>query len=79
MLAYLIPTIIYMIVMYRQFTIIIESPKGDPYIKSKVAFLIHSIANLAGIWLLLYRYKYEALVFFTIVSLIALYAYSEKK
>lgn len=75
---YLIPTIIYLFVMYRQFMIVVESPKGDPQFQMKVAFLVHSIANLSGIWLLLYFFKIEALLFFTIVSLIALYAYSNK-
>jgi hypothetical protein len=76
---YLIPTIIYTLVMYRQFGVIVESPKGDPHITTKVLFLIHSFANLAGIWLLFYVQRYEALVFFTIVSAIALYAYKGRK
>ncbi len=78
-LLFLIPTAIYGFVFYKQYTIVLQSQKNDPYFKTKALFLLHTVFNITGIWLLLYRQKIPALICFTIVSLVALYAYTKQK
>lgn len=75
---YIIPSLIYVIVFYKQFSIIVESPVGDPHIKTKVAFLFHTMCAMSGMWLLYYKYADYAWIFFTIISCISLYAYTKK-
>lgn len=72
---YMIPTLLFVIAIYKQFGIVVNSPAGDPYIGSKVAFLMFTVCIVAGMWLMLYSLFQIALFFFTVPGAIAAWAY----
>jgi hypothetical protein len=72
---YMIPTVLFVIAIYKQFGIVVVSPQGDPYIGFKVAFLIFNMCIVTGYWLMLYSLFQEALFFFIVPGAISAFTY----
>lgn len=76
---YMIPSALFGIAIYRQFGLVVNSPAGDRYIATKVAFLVFNLSVVAGMWLMLYSHFREAIFFFIIPGAVAAWVYNRNK
>ncbi len=72
---YMIPSALFAVAIYKQFGLIVNSPKGDRYITTKVLFLIFNLSIVAGMWMMLYEYFREAAFFFIVCGLVVVRTY----
>lgn len=75
---YLVNTMLFLFVLWKQFWIIAHSPINDERIITKVLMFVFCMSSLSGMWLGYFGIHYAAWFFFLVAVLAAVENYREK-
>lgn len=75
---YIINTVVFTLVLAKQFLIIVKSPENDEHFTQKVLFFVFNIMIMITMWLCYFRIRESAWFFFGIAIFIAVWTYYHK-
>lgn len=79
LILYLLNTVLFSVVLVKQFLIIVRSPNKDEKIVNKVIVFACCLALMAAMWLCYFMVRGAAWFFFLMAIVVIVYVYKDEK